>query len=222
MVGLHGLRRAFPTSVIPWFYNSTSALGWLCVKHQSWNILGGNSRNSAFTTSLGCHLGCSGAISHPWLQGKLHSHTKLQKPMKFTQIWVQQWYQDYFSVVSPSQGSLVPAGVYKHNSTSIIAALTLHLPITSLAVDPTANSEPQEQPNPCKEWNSSGETSVGKFPKQKGKFPSVSAENISVSLLCVPRSPFGSNSRAGNSHFPWCPGNFTGSHLILGIQWMNL
>lgn len=122
--------------------------------------------------------GCSSAISHPWLQGKLHSQTKLQKPVKFTQIWVQQWYQDYFSLISTSQGSLVPAGVYEHNSTSVAAALTLHSPTTSLAVDPAANSEPQskEQPYPCKEWNSSGETSVGMFPMQKGKFPSVTAD----------------------------------------------
>lgn len=106
------------------------------------------------------------------------AHTKLRKPMKSTQIWVQQWYQDYFSMVSTSQGGLVPAGVYKHNSTSITAALTLHLPFTSLAGDPAVNSEPQsqEQPYPCKEWNSSGETSVGMFPKQKGKFPSVTAD----------------------------------------------
>lgn len=150
---------------------------------------------------LQCHL-------PPLAPRKASQSDKTPKAMKFTQIWVQQWYQDYFSTVSTSQGSLVPAGVYKHNSTSITAALILHLPITSLAMHPAVNSKPQsqEQPYPCKEWNSSGETSAGTFPKQKGKFPSVTADpglpklkNILISLLRVPRSPFRSDSRASFS-----------------------
>lgn len=159
--------------MIPWFSNSTSALHWLRVKHQSWHILGGNSRNSAFTTCLGCHLSCSGAISHPCLWRKAQQSDKTPKAHKV--------HADLGPTVVPGlffHGLSSCNCAYKHNSTSITAALTLHLPITSLAMDPAVNSEPQsqEQPYPCKEWKSSGETSVGMFPKQKGKFPSVTAD----------------------------------------------